>query len=182
MNNKGLKNTSKIALSAVFAALSVALMALISVIPSLELALPAIAGLFVAVIVIEIDKKWALGVWLAVSVLSLIIVPNKETAIVYTVFFGYYPVLKSVLESKTPRVVEYIIKIAVFTAVMTVSYYLMAKFMNVDLDMPLFLGKWGLPVLAALGIVTFLLYDYALSKLITFYRLRLSRKLRKIFK
>ena len=114
MNNKGLKNTSKIALSAVFAALSVALMALISVIPSLELALPAIAGLFVAVIVIEIDKKWALGVWLAVSVLSLIIVPNEETAIVYTVFFGYYPVLKSVLESKTPRVVEYIIKIAVF--------------------------------------------------------------------
>ena len=65
---------------------------------------------------------------------------------------------------------------------MTVSYYLMAKFMNVDLDMPSFLGKWGLPVLAALGIVTFLLYDYALSKLITFYRLRLSRKLRKIFK
>ena len=56
-----MKKTSKIALSAVFAALSVALMALVSIIPNLELALPAISGLFVAVIVIEVDKKWALG-------------------------------------------------------------------------------------------------------------------------
>ena len=54
-----MKKTSKIALSAVFAALSVALMALVSIIPNLELALPAISGLFVAVIVIEVDKKWA---------------------------------------------------------------------------------------------------------------------------
>ena len=97
-----MKKTSKIALSAVFAALSVALMALVSIIPNLELALPAISGLFVAVIVIEVDKKWALGVWAAVSVLSLIVVPNKEAAIIYAVFFGYYPVLKSVLESKPP--------------------------------------------------------------------------------
>ncbi len=177
-----IKKTSKIALSAVFSALSVALMALISVIPSLELALPAIAGLFVAVIVIEIDRKWALGVWAAVSVLSLIIVPNKEVAIVYTVFFGYYPVLKSVLESKLPRAAEYAVKIATFAAVMSVSYYLMAKFMGVDLDMPDFFGKWGLLVLLIMAIVTFIFYDYALSKLITFYRIRLSKKLRKFLK
>ena len=120
-----MKKTSKIALSAVFAALSVALMALVSIIPNLELALPAISGLFVAVIVIEVDKKWALGVWAAVSLLSLIVVPNKAAAIIYAVFFGYYPVLKSVLESKTPRAVEYIIKILTFSVVMSLSYFLM---------------------------------------------------------
>lgn len=122
-----MKKTSKIALSAVFAALSVALMALVSIIPNLELALPAISGLFVAVIVIEVDKKWALGVWAAVSVLSLIVVPNKAAAIIYAVFFGYYPVLKSVLESKTPCAVEYIIKILTFSVVMSLSYFLMVK-------------------------------------------------------
>ena len=174
-----MKKTSKIALSAVFAALSVALMALISLIPNLELALPAISGLFVAVIVIEVDKKWALGVWAAVSLLSLIVVPNKEAAIIYAVFFGYYPVLKSVLESKTPRAVEYIIKVLTFAGVMTLSYFLMVKFMGIDPDLPDFLGKWAI---ASLGIITFLLYDYALSKLITFYCLRLSSKLRKILK
>ena len=136
-------------------------MALVSIIPNLELALPAISGLFVAVIVIEVDKKWALGVWAAVSLLSLTVVPNKESAIIYTVFFGYYPVLKAVLESKTPRAVEYIIKILTFSD---------------------FLGKWAIPAIAILGIITFLLYDYALSKLITFYCLRLSKRLRKILK
>ena len=131
-----MKKTSKIALSAVFAALSVALMALVSIIPNLELALPAISGLFVAVIVIEINKKWALGVWAAVSVLSLIVVPNKEAAIIYAVFFGYYPVLKAVLESKTPRAVEYIVKILTFSVVMSLSYFLMVKFMGIDPDLP----------------------------------------------
>ena len=177
-----MKKTSKIALSAVFAALSVALMALVSIIPNLELALPAISGLFVAVIVIEVDKKWALGVWAAVSLLSLIVVPNKAAAIIYAVFFGYYPVLKAVLESKTPRAVEYIIKILTFSVVMSLSYFLMVKFMGIDPDLPDFLGKWAIPAIALLGIIAFLLYDYALSKLITFYCLRLSSKLRKILK
>ena len=172
-----MKKTSKIALSAVFAALSVALMALVSIIPNLELALPAISSLFVAVIVIEVDKKWA-----AVSLLSLTVVPNKESAIIYAVFFGYYPVLKSVLESKTPRAVEYIIKILTFSVVMSLSYFLMVKFMGIDPDLPDFLGKWAIPAIALLGIIAFLLYDYALSKLITFYCLRLSSKLRKILK
>ena len=90
--------------------------------------------------------------------------------------------LKAVLESKTPRAVEYIIKVLTFAGVMTLSYFLMIKFMGIDPDLPDFLGKWAIPAIAILGIVTFLLYDYALSKLITFYCLRLSSKLRKILK
>lgn len=90
--------------------------------------------------------------------------------------------LKAVLESKTPRAVEYIIKILTFSVVMSLSYFLMIKFMGIDPDLPDFLGKWAIPAIAILGIVTFLLYDYALSKLITFYCLRLSKRLRKILK
>lgn len=56
------------------------------------------------------------------------------------------------------------------------------KFMGIDPDLPDFLGKWAIPAIALLGIIAFLLYDYALSKLITFYCLRLSSKLRKILK
>ena len=43
--------------------------------------------------------------------------PEQRGAIIYAVFFGYYPVLKSVLESKTPRAVEYIIKVLTFSVV-----------------------------------------------------------------
>ena len=174
-----MKKTSKIALSAVFAALSVALMALVSIIPNLELALPAISGLFVAVIVIEVDKKWALGVWAAVSVLSLIVVPNKEAAIIYAVFSAIIRCSNPCSRAKR-RAQSSILGVLTFSVVMSLSYFLMVKFMGIDPDLPDFLGKWAIPAIALLGIIAFLLYDYALSKLITFYCLRLSSKLRKI--
>ena len=125
-----MKQTSKIALSAVISALSVALMAMISVIPTLELALPAIAGAFTAIIIIEISRKWAVAVWVAVSFISILIVPNKEVAILYASFFGIYPVLKSVLESKTPRWLEYLIKLLTFNVIIFLAYFLLIKLIN----------------------------------------------------
>lgn len=178
----GMRQTSKIALCAVISALSVALMALISLIPTLELALPAVAGILVTVIVIEIDKKWAMGVWASVSILSLIIVPNKEVAILYAVFFGYYPVLKAVLEYKMPRWAEYVIKLLTFNGVMLLAYYLMMKLMGLEIDEIKKFGIIAVPVLMLVASLTFLLYDYALTKLITLYTTRYSKKLRKILK
>ena len=177
-----LKQTSKIALSAVLSALSVALLALISVIPTLELALPAIAGAFTAVIVIEINKRWALAVWAAVSVLSLLVVPNKEVAVLYTVFFGYYPVLKAMLESKLPRWLEYILKLLTFNVVLFLAYFFMTKLMNVEIEELETFGLWAIPLLLLFASAAFLLYDYALTKLISLYRFKLSKKLRKLLK
>ena len=177
-----LKQTSKIALSAVLSALSVALLALISVIPTLELALPAIAGAFTAVIVIEINKRWALAVWAAVSVLSLLVVPNKEVAVLYTVFFGYYPVLKAMLESKLSRWLEYILKLLTFNVVLFLAYFFMTKLMNVEIEELETFGLWAIPLLLLFASAAFLLYDYALTKLISLYRFKLSKKLRKLLK
>lgn len=179
---KELKQTSKIAISAVLAALSVALMAIVSLIPTLELALPAVAGTLVTVIVIEVDKRWAMGVWASVSLLSLIIVPNKEVAILYTVFFGYYPVLKAVLESKMPRWAEYILKLLTFNGVMVAAYFAMSKLINLEIDEIKEFGIIAIPVLLIAASLTFLLYDYALTKLITLYNLKYRKKLRRILK
>ncbi|MBQ7047086.1 MAG: hypothetical protein IJN85_05040 [Oscillospiraceae bacterium] len=177
-----MKQTSKIALSAVISALSVALMALISVIPTLELALPAIAGAFTAVIIIEMNRKWAAAVWISVSVLSLLIVPNKEVAILYAAFFGIYPVLKSVLESKTPKWLEYLIKLLSFNVVIFLAYFLMMKLMNLEIEELETFGNLAIPLLLGAASVVFLLYDYAMTKLITLYNIRLRKKLRKILK
>lgn len=63
-------------------------------------ALPAFASLITAFCVIELDKKWAFGVYAASSFVSLIIVPNKEAAVMYAAFFGCYPIVKALLEGK----------------------------------------------------------------------------------
>ncbi len=177
-----MKQSSRIALSAVISALSVALMALISVIPTLEMALPAMAGALTAIIIIEINKRWALAVWISVSLLSLLVVPNKEVAVLYTMLFGVYPIIKSILESKTSKWLEYLLKLLIFNVVVFLAYFLMAKLINVKVEEVETMGAIAIPILLAVGSAVFLLYDYALTKLITLYDVRFRKKLRKILK
>lgn len=118
----GMKQSSKTAFGGILTALSVVLMFLTGVIPFLTFALPALAGALLILIVMEIGSKWALCVYAAVSILSLLVVADKEAAMMYAAFFGYYPVIKSFLESKLPRVFEWIVKFLIFNAAMVLAY------------------------------------------------------------
>lgn len=70
-------------------------MFLTGLIPIGTYALPAIAGVLLIVAVIEIGAKWAWMIYAAVAVLSLLFAADKEAALLFVLFFGYYPVLKS---------------------------------------------------------------------------------------
>ena len=100
MGKDSFQNTSKTALGGIVAALSVATMFLTAVIPTLTYALPAVAGVLLVVMVIDVGKKWAFGVYAAVSLLSLLVLPDKEAAVLYVFFFGLYPIFKSVLAAR----------------------------------------------------------------------------------
>ncbi len=178
-----MKQSKKIAISASFAALSVLLMLLTGVLPVLTYAVPALAGLILTIIVIEINKKWALAVYFAVSAISVIIVPDKEAVAMYLAFFGFYPILKSVLETKLPIVIEYIIKFSVFNVSIVASYCVLIFVLGFNLgdDFGIF-GKLLVPVLLLAGNVFFFFYDYAMTKLITAYNLVWRSKFHRIFK
>lgn len=177
-----MKQSSKTALCGIIAAISVALMFLVSIIPFLTYALPALTGAFVILITIEIDKKWAFLTYAVTSVLSLLLVPNKEVAMLFASFFGYYPILKAVFESKLPRVLEYIAKVVLFNATMVLSYVVMIKFMGISFDDVYELGKFAVPILLILGTATFLMYDLALTRLIRVYLIKWQKRFRKLFK
>ena len=127
-----MKQSSKTALGGIVAALSVALLFMLSVIPFLTYALPAMAGALIILIVIELNKKWAVGVYFAVSLLALLLVPDKESALMYASFFCYYPIFKSVIESKLNKLLSDIRKNGAVLRVDSLSYYLMIKFMGVE--------------------------------------------------
>ncbi|MEG0979627.1 MAG: hypothetical protein RSE39_06295, partial [Oscillospiraceae bacterium] len=78
-----MKNTSLTALGGILTALSVFIMFLSSVLPFLSYTLPALAGLLLLIIVREAEAKWAVMIYVAVSILVFIIVPNKEASIMY---------------------------------------------------------------------------------------------------
>lgn len=182
-----MRQSSKIALGGIVAALSVVLM-LLTAIPSMTFVLPAIAGVLLMIMVVEVNKGWAFMVFVAVSLISVFIVPDRMASVMYILFFGYYPILKALMESKLPRTVETILKFVVFNASIIVAYFLLTFVMGTPmLDLEFWQEK-GVPtgVLVAVAIIfadaVFLVYDLALSKLVDMYLNHWRRHFKRIFK
>ena len=177
-----MKQSSKCAVGGIVAALSLVLMISVAIIPFMTYALPALAGAFIVFVVIEIDKKWAAGVYAAVAILGIFLVPEKEVAVLYLAFFGYYPIFKAVIESKTGTAVGWILKILTFEITMIVSYWLMIKFMGITIDEMDEFGVWAIPMLLGLGTFAFIMYDIAISKLVILYLKRWRKYFKRYFK
>ncbi len=150
----------------------------VAIIPFLTYALPAVAGVLTVFIVVEIDKKWAFGVYSTVAILAFLLVPDKEVAMMYIAFFGYYPIIKAVFESKLPSVLSWILKLLTFNLTMVAAYLILIYLMGVTVDEIDEYGSLAVPILLGAGSITFLAYDFALTQIITVY----LQKWRKYFK
>ena len=177
-----MRKSSKTALGGIIAALSLTLMLLSTVIPFLTYVLPAMAGIILMIMVIEIGRKWALVAYAAVSILSLLILADKETALMYVAFFGYYPIAKSVIEEKLPAVWEYIVKFLLFNVAVVTAYVLILYVFRLPVGGLDTFGKWTIPLLLLMANVMFFLFDYTLSKLVSIYMSVWRKWFRKIFK
>ena len=116
-----MKQSKKVALCGVMTALSVVIM-LAAYFPYLTFALPALAGAVFCVVMIEIGTKWAFGGFVTAAILSVLFC-EKESSMMFTCFFGFYPILKSYYEKIRSRAVEYIVKFATFTACVALDVY-----------------------------------------------------------
>ncbi len=85
-NKSGIRNSSKTALGGIIAALSVTTMFLTAVFTTLSYALPAAAGILLVVVVIDVDKKWAFGVYAATALLAKD--GNADAVVIWKSGFG----------------------------------------------------------------------------------------------
>ena len=177
-----MKQSSKCAVGGIVSALSLVLMISVAIIPFLTYALPVVASVLITFVVLEIDKKWAFGVYCAVSILGFLLVGDKEVAMMYIAFFGYYPIIKAILESKIPAVAGWILKIVLFNASIAAAYVMMIKLMGVTVDEINEYGMIAVPVLLGMGSLAFIMYDIALSKIIALYNLKWRKLFKRYFK
>lgn len=166
-------STKVMALGGVLLALSVVCLYFASFIPGFEMTLYAVSSVLVAVMMIESKGR---GGWLlygAVSLISLMILPNKLGAVPYILFFGLYPVVKSYIERIQNTTLQLVVKFGAFTVIMLVLYKLTAGllFSGAVFDNVPFVG------LLAAGEVFFFLYDMILSWLIGYYYRRFYGKI-----
>ena len=128
-----MKITSKIAFGGIVAALSVAIMFL-SFIPAFTYILPELAGALIVLMVIEFGKGWAFLTYLTVGIVSFFVASDREASILYILFFGFYPILKAVFESKLPRILEWILKFLLFNFSMVASYFVLVFVFNLPME------------------------------------------------
>ena len=165
------KLSFKIALGGLVSALSIICMFFTGVMPLLSYALSALAGTFLIVIVIELGKKWAFITYAAVSILSYFMTPDKEAAVLFTMLLGYYPIVKSFLEKIKFRPLEYLSKLALFNVSIILSYQIIIRLFGMTklLDEFKEFGKYSIPVFLIAANIAFILYDIALTGVISTY-------------
>ena len=175
-----MKRSRKVAFCGIISALALVLM-LTAYFPYLLFAIPAMAGALLMLIVEEVNKKWALGAYAAVALLSLLIC-EKEASLLFVFFFGVYPIIKSSIEKCRSRVLEYILKYLFFNATILIAYVFIIFVFGISMEVIEGLGAYTYLVLLALGNIVFIIYDIALSRLITGYIEKLQPRIRRILK
>ncbi|MDD6799832.1 MAG: hypothetical protein PUE85_05385 [Firmicutes bacterium] len=163
--------TKNIALSAVLIALGVVILYIGSIINVLDLTMAAIASLIIFFTVIELQGKYPYLIYAATGLLSALILPDKYAAVVYILFAGIYPIFKEMFE-RLHSVICWILKLSMFNTSLLLTIAVSVYALHIE--------DTGLGFTAAvllLGNLAFVLYDIAMTKLITLYLI----KLRKLF-
>ena len=178
------RKSTQVALGGLSASLCLVFMMLTAMIPFATFALPALAGMVLISVVVELGYSSAILVYVATSLLSLIIVPDKEAAIMFVAFFGYYPILKGKLDGIRSKILALISKLAVFNCSVVAAYWLLIHLFGIDdvLEEVGPFGRYSVLVLLLLGNVVFLVYDFATTQIAQAYlhvfRPRFLRKFR----
>jgi hypothetical protein len=181
LNDERKYKARRLSAAGLVSALCVVILYLGSLLTVLDITCAAVASLGIVFAVSELRGAFPILMYLVISGLSLVLLPIKTPAIYFILFAGYYPIIKLYLE-QINRTLEYIFKVGVFWASLTLALIFFRALMfdtelPVHLYIPLYLG----------GAAFLIIYDIALSRLITFYyshlrkRLKIAGKFRKEF-
>jgi len=173
---------SKIAFCGLIIALSMVFM-MFTFMPNFTYALPALAGVMLVMVVIEVSIKFAFVSYLAVVILSIIIAPDKFSVLLYALFFGYYPILKALFEKAKSSLNMWIYKIISFNIVIVLIYFLAIWLLNLQDNKLIQYAQSpiGAGILLAANIV-FVIYDLAIDNVIGLYIRRMHNIVKKSFK
>ncbi|MBM6869578.1 hypothetical protein H7U37_08610 [Pseudoflavonifractor phocaeensis] len=166
--------TRRLAAGAVLTALSLAVLFGSCYLPTGRMGLVAAAGLLPAAAVISAGGiKAGLLCYGASGLLALLLLPDKGNALLYLLFFGLYPMVKSAAERLAHQWQRWLGKLAFFYGMLSVLWFLagevLTPFLPAALD--------STPLVYGVGTAVFVVYDYGFTKLIGFYMARVHRYL-----
>ena len=175
-----MKNSKIIAYSGVATALSVVMLFLGSIFWVLGYTMPLVASLVMIILLDSISQKSALLTFVSTSVISFILLNDKECVLLYVLFFGYYPLIKDKINDIQPKFLSYLLKFVTFNAAMVLTQILCVYVFGIPFDD--MLGKWGIVVFVLCLNLVFVVFDKLYTLLLKMYRIKLKKKVEKYIK
>ena len=154
-------NAKVIALGGLLAAAALVILCLGGMIPLATYICPMLCAIVQYIVYRCCGRRIAWGWYAAVSILSLLMAPDKEAAAVFLAL-GYYPILKPGLDRRKGK---WLWKLLFFNAVILLTYWLLMHLFGMDQIIAEFseMGAVMTAVLLVLGNVTFFMLDRLLG-------------------
>lgn len=154
------KESRRMALCGMMVALGMTVMLMGSVIPLATFCCPVLASLALVPVLVEWGKKWALAAYAAIAALSLLLSPEKESALLFA-FLGYYPAIKPTLDRIRKAPVRIAAKLGIFNTAAAAMMLVIAFVLNMQAIVAEYaaMGTFGIAAFVVLANITMLAYD-----------------------
>lgn len=173
------KNSLKIAVCAVFTAMSVVLLFIGGAAFVLVYLMPMITSLLMIILRKTFGVSAAMITYTATSILSFILVPDRECMLMYVLFFGYYPVIYPSLEKI--KALKWAAKFLIFNSMVALIQLALIYVFGIP-----FLeegeGIFIIVIFAALMNILFVIYDFVIKNTFLLYEKKLEKRIKKYFK
>ena len=175
-----LNTTRKIALSAILSALGFIFLTIGSFIEVLDLSAAAFAGFVIVIGVIELRGYYPFMMYFAISILSILVLPNKYPALFFILFGGFYPIFKAYIE-RFHNIIAWVVKFSMFNFFLALLILAFKILTNRGFLPPFeddsfnnFLANFKIIVFIVANFM-FLLYDIAMSRIINLYIIKIRK-------
>lgn len=152
------EQSRRMAVCSVAAALGVVVLLLGAVLELGIYVCPMVVGLCLIPIGRRFGVKYQLLLWIVISFLSFLLVPNPEENLVFAGLFGWYPALQPRMQ-KLPKILRALLKLLLFNAVVVALEALVLYVL-----VPEAIDSAMLVLLLLLGNVMFVMYDRVIGR------------------
>lgn len=165
-----MKRAAIIAKGGLITGLGVLFLYLASILTTGRITLLVCTGCLMIIALIEIGTRGAFAVYLAVSLLGFLLLPQKWMGLMFLLFFGLYPLVKKRIECIKHKGLSIGLKFFCFNIDVVLIYFILTSLLGFTIS---FSGWLAAGILIAN--VIFYLFDYLLGILFDQYLRRICR-------
>ena len=174
-----------IALGGILVALTTIVLYLAAFLPISTLAILTIASAIIPICIIRSDVQTSIFVYIASSLIAFFLVPIN-ISLLYFIFFGVFGIIKFFIERLRKEKLEILLKLVFFNIAFIIGFLIMQNILgiNVITGLETIVSRlFDTSTKAIASIIlwiiaqpVFLIYDYAMTMIITFYMERIHKK------